>query len=272
MISNKNFPFKLCTTSFIYPDHIIPNVKQLGRHFDEIELLIFESRPDAVLPSKDELKTLVTLSKELSVSYNVHLPVDVSITGSSILDRQKGIDTIKKVVALTSELSPSTHTLHLDFNSDSIHPSEYDIKKWQETTCESLEKLLSSGISPELISVETLEYPFEYLSGILDEFGLSVCVDAGHLIKCGFSTTTVFQRYASKIPLVHFHGVDFSCNPPKDHVSLDKTPIKKMESILNILKEFKGVVSLEVFNYNHLAASLAFMESIQWNLGDPDCQ
>ena len=37
------FPFKICTTSFIYPDHYIPNVKMLGPFVDEIELLVFES-------------------------------------------------------------------------------------------------------------------------------------------------------------------------------------------------------------------------------------
>jgi hypothetical protein len=37
--------FRLGTTSFIVPDHIIPNVMKLGYFFDEIELLVFESDP-----------------------------------------------------------------------------------------------------------------------------------------------------------------------------------------------------------------------------------
>ena len=33
------YPFKLATTSFIYPDDYMPNVKMLGSFFDEIVFL-----------------------------------------------------------------------------------------------------------------------------------------------------------------------------------------------------------------------------------------
>ena len=69
------YPFKIGTTSFIYPDHIIPNVKILGRYLDEIELLLFESTPDS-LPSKEEITTLATLATELDLTYHIHLPLD----------------------------------------------------------------------------------------------------------------------------------------------------------------------------------------------------
>ena len=49
--------FKLGTTSFIFPDHIIPNVRKLGAFFDEIELLVFESQPEDVLPSNEDVQT-----------------------------------------------------------------------------------------------------------------------------------------------------------------------------------------------------------------------
>jgi len=77
-------PFKLGTTSFIFPDHIIPNVKKLGPFFDEIELLIFESQPAFVLPSKDEIKELLYLSQKHDLTYNIHLPIDVSLTCESL--------------------------------------------------------------------------------------------------------------------------------------------------------------------------------------------
>ena len=57
-------PFRLGTTSFIYPDHIIPNVQKIGRFFDEIELLVFESSPKGVLPSREEIRVLEQLSGE----------------------------------------------------------------------------------------------------------------------------------------------------------------------------------------------------------------
>jgi len=81
MISDRSF--KLGTTSFIFPDHIIPNVKKLGGFFDEIELLIFESQPASVLPSKADVKELLYLSQKHDLNYNIHLPTDVSLSGES---------------------------------------------------------------------------------------------------------------------------------------------------------------------------------------------
>ena len=70
------YPFRLATTSFIYPDDYVPNVRLLGAFVDEIELLVFES--DA-LPSEHTVRELASLSREQAVGYNVHLPLDVSI-------------------------------------------------------------------------------------------------------------------------------------------------------------------------------------------------
>lgn len=76
-------PFRLGTTSFIVPDHIIPNVIKLGPFFDEIELLVFESYPPEVLPSKTEVATLLSLARDLDLTYNIHLPTDVSLSHES---------------------------------------------------------------------------------------------------------------------------------------------------------------------------------------------
>ncbi|MFN2437534.1 MAG: cobamide remodeling phosphodiesterase CbiR, partial [Desulfotignum sp.] len=99
-------------TSFIYPDHILPNVRKIGAQFDEIELLVFESIPKTVLPGKAEIAELAALSRDLDVGYNIHLPTDISLTHGALHHRQKAADTIARVVALCEPLAPSTHTLH----------------------------------------------------------------------------------------------------------------------------------------------------------------
>ncbi len=290
----QGLPFKLATTSFIFPGRIIPNVKKLGAVFDEIELLVFESRPFIlnggeqveVLPSIDEIKELVELSHLLDVTYNIHLPVDISMTDISETTRHSAVDTVKRVVELCEPLHPTTHTLHLDYTlhfddtptshlDHMPHPDlcrdsqfrdkQYDdeIKRWCDRTLKNLEHLTASLSDPALISIETLNYPFEFLDGMIDACGMSVCVDAGHLIKYNFSIDTVFEKYRDKIPLIHLHGVDFS-QPfaPKDHQSLDKTPPDRFASTLNILKQFTGVVSVEVFNYGDLSASLKYLGAL----------
>lgn len=46
------------TTSYIYPDDIIPNVRKLVNLVDDIELVLFEGKDYSNLPSADEVKTL----------------------------------------------------------------------------------------------------------------------------------------------------------------------------------------------------------------------
>ena len=261
-----SFPFKLATTSFIYPDHIIPNVEKLGPIFDEIELLLFESRPFIkngrpvpVLPSIRDIKVLAHLNRELDITYNVHLPVDISLTDISRSKREKGVDTVKKIVELCEPINPTTHTLHLNLSDEDAKGGKKGILYWQERAAQSLSYLASFLSNPGIISIETLEYPFEYLYPLIDNSGMSLCIDAGHLIKCEFNIIQVFEKYRSQIPLIHLHGVDYSSGSPKDHQSLDKTPQDRFKSTMEVLKQFHGVVSIEVFNYQMLGDSIKFM-------------
>ena len=61
------YPFRLGTTSFIYPDQYVPNVKSVGPFVDEIELLLFESGPVESLLPKPVIEDLVDLSRELTI-------------------------------------------------------------------------------------------------------------------------------------------------------------------------------------------------------------
>jgi len=265
----KKWPFKVGTTSFIDPGPIVDNVKKLGPVFDEIELLIFESQPFMttdgpvpVLPQADEIRELVRLSREFGVTYNVHLPVDVSFTSASKKERILGVDTIKQVVELCAPLSPSTHTLHLEFTPEDAGGGDAGLERWQGRALESL-----GILSPFLnhlsdISIETLEYPPEHLFKILDNLDVDLCIDAGHLIKYGYDIKALFERYGHRVPLIHLHGVDFSHENPKDHQGLDKTPMDRFLLTFEVLKQFDGVVSLEVFNRNNLQDSVNYLNNL----------
>jgi sugar phosphate isomerase/epimerase len=269
VIIKKKWPFKVGTTSFIDPGPIVDNVKKLGPVFDEIELLVFESLPFMttdgpvpVLPQPHEIKELARLSQELGVTYNIHLPVDVSLTSPSRKERILGVDTIKRVVDLCSPLSPSTHTLHLEFTPADALEGKAGIEKWQERALESLETLCPFLNHLSDISIETLEYPPEYLFEILDSLDVALCIDAGHLIKYNYDIKALFDRYGHRVPLIHLHGVDFSHERPKDHQGLDKTPMDRFLPTLEVLKQFDGVVSLEVFNRGNLQDSVDYLNHL----------
>lgn len=246
--------FRLGTTSFIYPDHIIPNVEKLGTRFDEIELLIFESHPDEVLPTPAEIKTLVDLKQKHRVSYNVHLPIDISLTDPSRTRREQAVDRIKKVMDRCLPLYPTTSTLHLPFQEDMT--GSFDHKTFIEHCFKGLRQFIDSGFDPATISIETLDYPFDTLDDVIQELNLSVCVDVGHVLKYGFDLENIFITHQSRISIIHLHGVDMSNPPFRDHLALDLTPEEQLMPVIEFLKAFTGTLSLEVFKKEYLDRSM----------------
>jgi len=247
------YPFKLGTTSFIYQDGYVPNVKMLGPYLDEIELLLFESNPSS-LPKKNEIDELSLLSKEFDLTYNIHLPTDISFGNIDPLVRQHAVETTLRVLDLTSPLSPSTCTLHLSYD-EALRKIEY-MKKWQELIYETIKQLINYGVKAEDISIENLNYPFEWSEDIVRDFKFSICMDIGHLIVCGADIKIFFDSYYGNISIVHLHGVENG----RDHLSLERLPDERVGEIIEILNKFTKTVSIEVFSYDSLNSSLEFLE------------
>jgi sugar phosphate isomerase/epimerase len=248
------YPFKLGTTSFIYPDHYLPNVKLVGPFVDEIELLLFESGPAESLLPKSVIEDLMQLSRDLSLTYNIHLPTDISIGDRSAARQQHTVDTLVRIVEQTMPLSPTAYALHIPFGDIISDPDA--ISRRQDIVYRSLEKILAAGIPGELIAVETLDYPLEIIDQILSELDLAVCMDIGHLIIHGIEIQPLFNRYADKIAIIHLHGVEGH----QDHLALDRLSEEWMGPVLDILNKFSGSVSIEVFSFENLSASLNYLE------------
>ena len=245
------YPFRLATTSFIYPDHMAPNVRMLGPYIDEIELLFFESTYEGALPTRQEIHELKRLSGEFGLSYNVHLPLDIDLTAKGAAVRQQAIETIKYCIELANPLSPTTWTLHLPYEMETGD----EFNHWLDRTADSLEKLCPAHIDGSLISIETLSYPLEWIDVILGTFDLSICLDIGHMAVHGLDWTTFYNRYAEKIPIVHLYGFQKA----HEHLGLDQMPLDVRQSVANILKPFSGTLCLEVFSFNHLETSLKIL-------------
>jgi sugar phosphate isomerase/epimerase len=245
------FPFTLATTSFIYPDDYVPNVRRLGPYVDEIELLCYES---AHLPAPGTIDALVRLSGECGVTYNVHLPTDLSIGHRNESHREQAVNAVLRAFERVAPLSPSTCTLHIP--CDGYPLSADDIEFWRDSVQVSLEKIIGAGMRPGLISVETLDYPLGILKDLIDAFGLGVCLDVGHLMLHGQDVEKTFAEFEAKTAIIHLHGV----RDGKDHLALDHLPHDLEVLLTRILPTFKGVVSLEVFSFDHLSASLEWLE------------
>jgi sugar phosphate isomerase/epimerase len=111
-----------------------------------------------------------------------------------------------------------------------------------------------------LISIETLDYPFDWVKPIIMDFNLSVCLDLGHLMIYGYDMASAFEQYADRTAVIHLHGVENG----QDHIALDHLSTKQTDAVMRILQKFRGTVSLEVFCFEHLKKSLAFLEKC-WN-------
>jgi sugar phosphate isomerase/epimerase len=67
----------------------------------------------------------------------------------------------------------------------------------------------------------------------------------------------VFNKYFDKTSVIHLHGVEND----RDHTALDRLSDTLTSTVLRILKRFTGVVSLEVFSFENLDASLKHIEN-----------
>jgi sugar phosphate isomerase/epimerase len=252
----KAYPFRIGTTSYIYPDALCPNVARLAPYLDEIELLLFESHAPECLPSTRDIQSLKRIGADHDLTYNVHLPIDAVLNDGDPAVRRHASNVILHVFDLMEPLSPSTYTLHLPYTASCR--KEADIARWRENTLSGMDTLMGRGMAGERISVETLDYDLAWADPVIEAFGLRVCIDIGHLIRYGFDVETTYRKYAAGTSVIHLHGV----NNGKDHLALNALGEKEALKILDMLKEFKETLSLEVFSFEHLKASLLFLEKM----------
>ena len=249
------YPFKICTTSFIYPDDYIPNVRMLGPYMDEIELLIFESLGTEVLPSKTVISELCRLAGEFDLSYNVHLPTDISISDRDPAQQQRAVEMMIRVIELVKPLDASALILHVPYNEKSY--DEYIVENWRDRVYQNLVKISSGVERQDIITIETLDYPLDLLEDFILELDLRICLDLGHLIVYDYNLIEVFNKYFDKTSVIHLHGVEND----RDHTALNRLSDTLTSTVLRILKRFSGVVSLEVFSFENLVSSLKHIEN-----------
>jgi sugar phosphate isomerase/epimerase len=252
------FPFKLATTSYIYPDHIIPNVTTLAPFLDEVELVLFESEGQDNLPDDVQLSALINFSLHQEVNFNVHLPIDIFLGDKNEEVRFRGISIVTKVIERTHCLKPSLYTLHFDLR-DNNGREETDIETWRRRIIQSGEEILEYGIESNRISIETLGYPFEWIEDIIKEFGFSICLDIGHILIYGQDLPLYLKKYLPNTSIIHLHGFQNGI----DHLGIDKLNGKTVDLILSHLQNYRGILSIEVFSFDDLKRSLEILEK-EW--------
>ena len=242
------FPFKLGTTSFIHPAGYSDNVRLLAPLVDEIELLLLESDH---LPSVHQISELQSLAGALDVTYNIHLPMDISLADPSPEIRRRSREAVLRALDLVVPLNASTHTLHVTFAMPDKTPAS--ITAWQASAVRSLDRLLAkTPMGAGNLTVETLDFPPRWLLPLATQLGLAVCVDVGHIVRFGFDLQETLELFAGKIDIFHLHGV----MDHQDHLALNFLAPDVRAQVASQLGTFYGSVSLEVFSIEKLTESL----------------
>ena len=256
-VMKRLFPFRLGTTSYILPAAILPNIRFLGPCLDEVEIVLFESAGEHSLPSAAEIEEMGHLAAEFDLVYNVHLPTDVFLGDADPVLRNHFQQRVLRFIRGTASLDPTAFILHCERKSANSR-YDTDLNAWRDRISESLENLVHDGVDPNRIALENLEYAPEVLLPLAEHFGMSLCMDIGHLIRYGHNLSDQIQLCFERISMVHLHGV----REGRDHLGIHRIPEKTWDPIHRTLKEsFTGGVSLEVFSLEELVPSLHRLHS-----------
>ncbi|MCH7610673.1 MAG: sugar phosphate isomerase/epimerase [Chloroflexi bacterium] len=245
-------PFRIGTTSYILPDEILPNVRYLADKVRDIELVLFEVDDDlSNLPSAEVISQLAELARENDLTYTVHLPLDLRL-GSHGQEGHRALIKARGVMERTRPLDPWAYVVHLDGINSGAQSA------WVERSARALEQAADWAGDPAHIAVENLEGHAEGLiEPVLDRVAVSRCVDVGHLWADGLDPIPLIRKALPRTRVIHLHGI-----AERDHRSLLHVPPGRLNPVLECLLRgnYRGVVTMEVFNEEDFVSSQAVLE------------
>jgi sugar phosphate isomerase/epimerase len=258
MKPKNDFPFRLGTTSYIWPDDILPNVVQLAPLVDDVELVLFESDEyGSNLPGEDVIAELRRLAQAHNLTYTVHLPLDLCL-GDDDSARHPSLEKARHVIERTRSLEPFAYAVHLDGKAIQ-HGVEADaLTLWQSQAARSLEQVAGWAGDAQRVCVENLEnYDPVAFAPVLDQVPVSRCVDVGHFWRLKLDPLPHLQQWQTRTRVIHVHGIG-----ERDHQSLALTPPDALDVVVKYLVEnMHGVVTIEVFGVDDLFSSQQALEA-----------
>lgn len=243
-------PFRVGVTSYVYPDDILPNVEKLAPLIDDIELVLFESASASNLPPPEAVARLAALAAAHGLSYTAHLPIDTPLGSPNPARRAEARARLLRVMELAAPLRPWAWVLHLDGIAPDADPAR--VTAWQRELVPALADVAAASGDPALVAVENLDYPYAWCVPLLDRFGFSVCLDAGHLWATGADWRAHVRTHLPRTRVVHLYAT----RGGHEHFSLAEAPDGLAEEFLCALGGFAGVLTLETFGLEPTRSSL----------------
>lgn len=250
------FPFRLGTTSYIIPADILANVRFLADRVDDIELVLFESDEVSNLPDAATVRKLRETADTCDLTYTVHLPLDTWMGHPEKAVRERSVDKCLRVMERTSELIPFAYVLHFHADERGEKPSS-DMARWLAGHRYAVERLLQMT-DAETLCIELLDYPYGLIEDIVSDYGMSVCLDIGHLLLYGHALEEYLDRYFTQTKVIHLHGVENGY----DHRSLNFVPVALLTDLVHRIKDDPHktrVLTMEIFEEEAFNQSLGIM-------------
>lgn len=249
------FPFRLGATSYVIEAGLVENARFLCGLVQDMELILFETKEMSNIPGMGTLRALKEVALESGLSYTVHLPADVFLGHEDERERIRSVQWALKIIDRTSSLDPIAYVVHFHGERRGRSPAS-DLSRWLSALQRSVQEVLSSGIGPEMLCVETLDYPFSLIEDVVFENRLSICLDIGHLAFYGYDLGEHLKRYLEKARVIHLHGHSGG----SDHKALsllDQDLLSQVLAQLEALPLEKRVATMEVFGLADLNDSIS---------------
>lgn len=250
--------WRLGTTSYVYADDVLPNVERLAGRVEDIELVLFESEAFANLPSVETIRRLDDLRRAHDFTFTIHFPIDRQLGSPDATTRQAMLDQMRRIVDLVRPLDPFAYILHPEGVNAQADAGR--VRAWQDDLAGGVARLVADGLTPRLLAVENLGFPFEWCRPLIEAAGLSVCLDVGHLWLHGVDAPSHARAWLARTRVVHLHGEAAG----RDHLSLARTNRPRLAAFLRELaaQSYRGVVTLEVFSFDDTASSIRVLEEM----------
>ncbi len=252
----RGFPFKIGSTSYLWPAGYLDNCRKLSNIFGVVQLLILETLETYPI-DKPEINGLREL-RENGLDFVLHLPVPSNLADKNV----NPVEPIIKIIETFRPLDVLSFVLHIEDGGED-GGKDCDLKLAAQRITEICRR---TKTDPAKICVENLHAPFATVWEAVAGTGVSICFDAGHVIYAGGNPFSFIEKYGERIRITHIHGVDEKENALKmrDHrplSSLEPGLLKKLLDKLESVK-FNGPVIIENYSVAEMVESLRVLSSL----------
>lgn len=252
----------------IFGMDLVENTRRLADIVPHIEILLYHTPEQHNIPTARELKEVRAIRDGEGLSLSVHLPASLEIAANEPGRRRQSLDLARKCCAATAELDPLHYVIHVPYSPPTLVavPGLYFTfeqaerrQEWWIRAEESLAELRENWTYPGSLLVENINFTPSLLEPLWTKGLCKFCLDIGHLVLGGEKVTQALAHYLPITREIHLHGV----RGHEEHISIGAFSDERLRPwAAMLMKDFRGILNLEVFSQADLEESLAILERI----------